>query len=93
MNYKITLGNSPVRVFSANFDVCVATDRLEAVKISVRGLTRNFQNKYEILSDKGDNIYTGDNFLVRVSDENGVICVVPAHVEVAGPVVFPLADA
>lgn len=88
MNYKITFGEAPIEVFSAMGAVVVATNALEAMRCAVRQCERK-GNSYDVLAEDGGNIYSGNHFLVRVSDARGVICVVPATAKPIQTIAFP----
>lgn len=91
MEYEIIFGKTPVETMTGGFARVVATDALEAAKIAIRSNVWRGRT-YEILAEDGGNVHhLGDtsHFLVRISDECGILCVMPITVKAKATVSFP----
>ena len=91
MKYEVKFGKTPVEIIGYSYDLVTATGALEAAKIAMRTIERGGYMT-EVLSENGDNIYhcgKVSNFLVRISDQRGILCVMPLTVKETDKVVFP----
>ena len=79
MNYKINYETNNYDVVKSKTDEVLATSLLEAMRISIRKLILG-KYDYEVLSGEGDNIFRDGNFLIRVKDGKGILCVLKATV-------------
>lgn len=91
MEYEIIFGKTPVETTAGGSAMVVATGALEAAKIAMR--SNLWQGRtYEILAEDGGNIYhTGNtsHFLVRISDDLGILCIMPITVKAKATASFP----